>query len=179
MTMIRPALPSDGAAIAAVHVAAWRSAYAGLLPDWTLTELSARRQESYYSQVIRSGGIVHVAEPPDDASDVPAVVGFVTASRLPTRAIADGEIETLYVLDDWREQGCGRGLVRAAAADLAAVGCRSVFVWVLSGNPSRWFYERLGGVRAVEGSVSVGGRSQPQTAFVWDPIDRLTAPLTE
>ena len=174
---IRPALPSDGAAIAAVHVAAWRSAYAGLLPDWTLTDLSARRQESYYSRVIRGGGIVHVAEPPDDGGDAPPVVGFVTASR--ARAIADGEIETLYVLDDWREQGFGRGLIRAAADDLVAVGCRSAFVWVLSGNPSRWFYERLGGVRAVEGSVSVGGRAQPQTAFVWDPIDRLTAPLTD
>jgi hypothetical protein len=46
---------------------------------------------------------------------------------------------------------------------------------VLSGNPSRWFYERLGGVRSVEGSVSVGGRSQPQTAFIWDQIERLTA----
>ena len=179
MTTIRPAVPSDGAAIAAVHVAAWRSAYAGLLPDWTLTELSARRQESYYARVIRGGGIVHVAEPPDDGAEAPAVVGFVTASRAPTRAIADGEIETLYVLDDWREQGFGRGLIRAAAEDLAAAGCRTAFVWVLSGNPSRWFYERLGGVRAVEGSVSVGGRPQSQTAFVWDPIDRLTASLTD
>lgn len=179
MTMIRPAVPSDGAAIAAVHVAAWRSAYAGLLPDWTLTELSARRQEAYYSRVIRSGAVVHVAQPPDNAGDAPPVVGFVTASRLPTGAIADGEIETLYVLDDWREQGFGRGLIRAAADDLAAAGCRSVLVWVLSGNPSRWFYERLGGVRSIEGSVSVGGRLQPQTAFVWKPIDRLTAPLTD
>jgi GNAT superfamily N-acetyltransferase len=175
MTVIRPALLSDGAAIAAVHVAAWRSAYAGLLPDWTLTELSARRQESYYGRVIRGGGIVHVAEPPEEGEGVPAVVGFVTASRASPRVVADGEIETLYVLDDWREQGFGRGLIRAAARDLAAAGCRSAFVWVLSGNPSRWFYERLGGVRSVEGSVSVGGQSQPQTAFVWDPIERLTA----
>jgi ribosomal protein S18 acetylase RimI-like enzyme len=175
MTLIRPAQPSDGAAIAAVHVAAWRSAYAGLLPDWTLTELSARRQEHYYARVIRSGGIVHVAQPPKTEDDAPGVVGFVTASPTPTRSIADGEIETLYVLDDWREQGFGRGLVQAAATDLAAAGCRSVFVWVLSGNPSRWFYERLGGVRSVEGSVSVGGRSQPQTAFIWDQIERLTA----
>jgi GNAT superfamily N-acetyltransferase len=173
--VIRAALPADGAAIAAVHVAAWRSAYAGLLPDWTLTELSARRQESYYGRVIRGGGIVHVAAVRDRA---PAVVGFVTASRTPAHAIADGEIETLYVLDDWREQGFGRGLIRAAARDLAAAGCRSAFVWVLSGNPSRWFYERLGGVRSVEGSVSVGGQAQAQTAFVWDPIGRLTAALT-
>lgn len=179
MTVIRPARPSDGAAIAAVHVAAWRSAYAGVLPDWTLTELSARRQEGYYARIIRAGGIVHVAEPPSDDPDERSVVGFVTASPVTRLAIADGEIETLYVLDDWREQGIGRALIRAAARDLAAVGCRSVFVWVLSQNPSRWFYERLSGVRAVEGSVRVGGQSQPQTAFVWDPIDRLLSPLTE
>jgi ribosomal protein S18 acetylase RimI-like enzyme len=179
MTVIRPALPADGAAIAAVHVAAWRSAYGGLLPDWTLTGLSTRREEAGYVRLIRGGGIVYVVEPPDDADDAPAVVGFVTASRAARRAIADGEIETLYVLDDWREQGFGRALMRAAAADLAAAGCRSVFVWVLSGNHSRWFYERLGGVRAVEGSVRLGGREQRQTAFVWDPIDRLTAPLTD
>lgn len=175
MTVIRPARLSDGAAIAAVHVAAWRSAYAGLLPDWTLTDLSQKRQEGYYAHVIRSGGIVHVAEPPFDDSEDPSVIGFVTASPATRTAIADGEIETLYVLDDWREQGIGRDLIRAAARDLAAAGCRSAFVWVLSQNPSRWFYERLGGLRSVEGSVRVGGQSQPQTAFVWDPIERLTA----
>jgi ribosomal protein S18 acetylase RimI-like enzyme len=179
MTQVRPARPSDGAAIAGVHVAAWRSAYAGLLPDWTLTDLSARRQEGYYAHMIRVGGIVHVAEPPDGEPHAPPVIGFVTASRAPSATLADGEIETLYVLDDWREQGVGRSLIAAAARDLASAGCRSAFVWVLSGNPSRWFYERLGGVRAMEGSVSVGGQPQPQTAFVWDPIERLTAPLTE
>ncbi len=67
-------------------------------------------------------------------------------------------------------------LIRAAAAGSGAAGCRSLFVWVLSQNPSRWFYERLGGVRAVEGACAVGGESQPQTAFVWDPIERLVAP---
>jgi ribosomal protein S18 acetylase RimI-like enzyme len=179
MTLIRPARPSDGAAIAAVHVAAWRSAYAGLLPDWTLTDLSARRQEGYYGRIIRGGGIVHVAEPPSDDPADPSVIGFVTASLAPGAAIADGEIETLYVLDDWREQGVGRALIQAAARDLAGAGCHSLFVWVLSQNPSRWFYERLGAVRAVEGSVGVGGQSQPQTAFIWDPIDRLIAPQTE
>ena len=176
MTEIRPARPSDGAAIAAVHVAAWRSAYAGVLPDHSLTALSARRQEGYYGHIIRAGEIVHVAVPSaEEAEDgAPAVLGFVTASRARGTAIADGEIETLYVLDDWRDLGLGRALIRAAAQGLAAAGCRGVFVWVLSRNHSRWFYERLGGVRAMEGQVNVGGEPQPQTAFLWDPIDRLT-----
>ena len=89
--------------------------------------------------------------------------------------LGDGEIETLYVLDDWREQGLGRRLMRAAARDLASRGCRSVFVWVLRDNPSRFFYRHLGGQAVAHGTTSVAGVSLAQTAFGWDPIDRLLA----
>ncbi|MBV9785789.1 MAG: GNAT family N-acetyltransferase, partial [Acidisphaera sp.] len=40
MIAIRRARPADAAAIAAVHVAAWRSAYPGILPDTYLARLS-------------------------------------------------------------------------------------------------------------------------------------------
>ena len=40
MTEIRRARPSDARPIAQVHVAAWRSTYAGILPDRSLTGLS-------------------------------------------------------------------------------------------------------------------------------------------
>jgi ribosomal protein S18 acetylase RimI-like enzyme len=176
MTLIRPARVTDAAGIAAVHVAAWRSAYPGMLPDRTLTHLSPDQQELYYSRLIRTDHIVHVAVAGAEDPLPPRVIGFVTASPVRQGSIADGEIETLYVLDDFREQGVGRALMRAAARDLAARGCGSLFVWVLSQNPSRWFYERMGGVRAVEGMVRVGGETQPQTAFVWDPIERLLLP---
>ncbi len=89
------------------------------------------------------------------------------------RGLAEGEIETLYVLDDFRERGIGRRLMRALAAHLAETGCRSVFVWVLRDNPSRWFYQRLGGRPVAEAHVQVGGQPVTQTAFVWDPIERL------
>ncbi|MCB8883876.1 GNAT family N-acetyltransferase [Acidisoma cellulosilytica] len=175
MSIVRPARVTDAAGIAAVHVAAWRSAYPGMLPDRTLTHLNPDQQELYYSRLIRTAHIVHVAVPDADDPPRPAVIGFVTAGPLAHPTIAEGEIETLYVLDDFREQGVGRALMRAAAVDLAAQGCGSLFVWVLSQNPSRWFYERMGGVRAMEGQVRVGGENQPQTAFVWDPIERLLA----
>lgn len=178
MSFVRPARPSDGAGIAAVHVAAWRSAYAGLLPDRTLTGLSAPRQEGYYVRLIRSGHVVQVAEPPTAEEGAPPIIGFVTAGIVATAPLADGEIETLYVLDDYREQGVGRALITAAARDLAAAGCRSLVVWVLSQNPSRWFYEHLGGVRAAEGRVRVGGEVLEQTAFLWNPIERLIAPAS-
>ena len=106
---------------------------------------------------------VATASGPDvgPAGGPPRVVGFVTGG--PARhaggrsGLGEGEIETLYVLDDWRERGLGRRLMRAAAAHLAASGCKSAFVWVLRDNPSRWFYERLGGRPAAEATVRVAG----------------------
>ena len=64
------------------------------------------------------------------------------------QTLAEGEVETLYVLDDWRERGVGRRLMRAAAGHLVDIGCRSAFLWVLRDNPSRWFYQRLAANRS-------------------------------
>ena len=181
MMTVRRARPADAAAIGAVHVAAWRSAYPGILPDAYLARLSAPRQAGYYESAVRSGVGVHVATASGSDLGTPGgaarVVGFVTGS--PARdgrwaePLAEGEIETLYVLDDWRERGLGRRLMRAAAAHLAAAGCGSAFVWVLRANPSRWFYERLGGRTAAEATIHVAGVPVVQTAYVWSPIDRL------
>jgi ribosomal protein S18 acetylase RimI-like enzyme len=176
MIGIRRARPADAAAIAGVHVAAWRSAYPGILPDSYLAQLSAVRQAAHYDHAIREEGGVFVAAAwgaDVPVGSAPRVVGFTTAGRARTPGIAEGEIETLYVLDDWRDRGLGRRLMRAAAAHLQAAGCRSAFVWVLRDNPSRWFYTHLGGRAAAEATVRVGGRPVAQTAFLWNPIERL------
>jgi ribosomal protein S18 acetylase RimI-like enzyme len=181
MMAIRRARPADAAAIGAVHVAAWRSAYPGILPDEFLARLSVARQAAHYDGAIRAGVGVHVAaasgfDVPGSSATQPAaprIVGFVTGDRARMAGIAEGEIETLYVLDDWRERGLGRRLMRAAASHLMAAGCRSAFLWVLRDNPSRWFYQHLGGRQVAETTVRVGGVPVVQTAFVWDPIERL------
>ena len=190
MITIRRARPTDAAAIGAVHVAAWRSAYPGILPDGFLSRLSIPRQTAHYDNAIRSGAGVHVAIA--SGADLgrgggPArIVGFVTDGPardfvgggptrpiIPGESLGDGEIETLYVLDDWRERGIGRRLMRAAAAHLASAGCRSAFLWVLRDNPSRWFYTRLGGKHVAEATIQVGGSPVVQTAYVWEPIEKL------
>ncbi len=181
MISVRRARPADAAAIGAVHVAAWRSAYPGILPDAFLSRLSAPRQAAYYDHAIRAGNgtAVHVAAvsgldlgPRGGPS---RIVGFATCGRArrPAAALGDGEIETLYVLDDWRERGLGRRLLRAAALHLTEQGCRSAFLWVLRDNPSRWFYARLGGRPAAEDKIMVGGAPVMQTAYVWNPIETL------
>ena len=139
-----------------------------------------RRQAAQYEAAIRNGLGVHVATASGldagPAGGPPRVVGFVTGGPARGRGrmgLGEGEIETLYVLDDWRERGLGRRLMRAAAAHLAASGCKSAFVWVLRDNPSRWFYERLGGRVAAEATVRVAGTSVVQVAYVWPSIEKL------
>lgn len=163
---VRPARPADAASIGAVHVAAWRSAYAGILPGSYLAQLSALRQAAGYDAAIRGGAGVFVA------TAAGKVVGFATSGPART-PLADGEVETLYVLDDFREQGAGRHLLRASATWLAQRGCSSLFLWVLRDNPSRWFYERLGGRAVARGTVPVAGQAVPQVAYAWDPIGLL------
>ncbi len=184
MITIRPARTADAATIAAVHVAAWRSAYPGILPDEYLARLSVRRQTAHYDATIRAGVGVHVAVASGadlgpsggQGAGLPRIIGFSTGGRARgamATQLAEGEVETLYVLDDWRERGIGRRLMQATAAHLAAIGCASALVWVLRDNPSRWFYARLGGKAAAEMPVEVGGVSVIQTAYVWSPIDKL------
>ncbi len=168
MIRIRRAEPEDAVGIGAVHVGAWRNSYAGILPDSFLTRLSMPRHAFMYQASIEAGRSVYVAEVSGK------IVGFSTASRSRT-GLGDGEIETLYVQDDWRERGIGRGLMQRVAARLQRTGCRSVFLWVLRDNPSRWFYQRLGGRRAADSQVVVAGVTIPQTAYVWDPITLLLA----
>ncbi len=173
MIAVRRARPGDAAAIGAVHVAAWRSTYPGLLPGDYLAGLSVARQAAHYERAIDRRAAVFVATDTEVPGSRPRVVGFATAGRTRSGRSHEGEIETLYVLDDWRDRGLGRRLIRAAATELAEVGCRSVLVWVLRENPSRWFYERLGGRLAAETPIRFAGVGVVQAAFVWDPIERL------
>ena len=205
MISIRPAGLADAASIGAVHVAAWRSTYAGILPDAYLARLSPTRLALHYKAAIAAGATVMVAAA---SGPGPKIVGFTTASGAgasgagasgagasgagasgagasnggaggsrPGRpmGLAGGEVETLYVLDDFRDQGIGRRLMHAAASQLVLLQCRSAFVWVLRDNPNRWFYSRLGGQQAAEGHTQVAGVSLQQLAYCWDPIDRLLA----
>jgi ribosomal protein S18 acetylase RimI-like enzyme len=183
MIHIRRARPQDANGMGLAHVAAWRSAYAGILPEAYLSNLSAVREAAFYQRGIagrQNGHAAFVAvaaeeDMPPGSRTPPGglVVGFVTGGRSRRPEMAEGEVETLYVMDDWREQGLGRRLMRAMAAHLHALHCRNAFVWVLADNPSRWFYERLGGRTVARGGVQVAGQEVQQQALLWDPVESL------
>lgn len=92
---------SDGAAIAHVQVATWRTTYAGIVPDTYLAGLNeARRAEEWAKQLTCDADIT--------------VAGFICGG--PVREAIDGcdaELYAVYLLHHAQRSGIGSGLLCA------------------------------------------------------------------
>jgi L-amino acid N-acyltransferase YncA len=171
--LIRKARISDAPAIGRVYVKTWRSTYAGVVPDRVLVGMSEVSQAAnWHRQIARDkGGIVMVAE-----ADRERIVGVGSAG--PARGAGEevGEVYTLYVDPDWHGRDVGRSLLAALLRALADEGRASAIVWVLAANPSRFFYEAVGGRRTVERVEKLWGTELPEIGYRWDDLDAALAP---
>ena len=165
---IRPATLDDPDGLARVHIDTWRAAYRGIVPDAVLDGLSyPARAERWREILLRTTGatITLVAE------DAGQVVGFAGAGSMREGPDGyDGELWALYVQPEYQGRGLGRQLTVAAAEWLHAAGYRSMLVLVLADNPSRHFYERLGGRYVGEASINIGGADLREAAYGWDNL---------
>jgi GNAT superfamily N-acetyltransferase len=149
---IRPGTPDDARAIAEVHVASWRDAYRGLLPDEYLEKLSVEEREArrlaWFADPEPGSGVL-VAE------EAGRIVGFVSfgPSRDEDASEGIGEVPAIYVDPRAVGTGVGRELFAAATQALREVGFRRATLWVLEANErARGFYEKAGW--SWDGSVS-------------------------
>ena len=167
---LRPAVPGDAAAIATIHVKAWRHAYAGLLPDYVLDELDAARWGAQRADRLRADGGPWSAE--DHVAELDGeIVGFTTVGRCRDADAGpdDGEVFAIYVDPDRWGSGIGRALIALAERRLRERGARRVVLWVLAGNDrARRFYERAG--YSTDGGtkpwVGERGESVPEIRYV-------------
>ena len=142
-TSIRPAIPDDARAIAAVHVASWRSAYRDLLPEQVLAGLSIEEREQMWRDGLagEEPGSALVAE---DARQIIGFVGF-GPSRDDDAPDYLGEVYALYVLPERWRSGLGRRLLEEAERSLREAGSEEARLWVLDTNePAHRFYEAMG-----------------------------------
>ena len=167
---LRPARPGDAAGIARVHVETWRATYAGLVPDSYLIGMSESGQTFFWQKLIArrgSRGAILVAEPGPGGP----LVGFGNcgASRDTSLGLR-GEVYTLYVALDWQGRGIGRQLLKGLFECLVQAGINEAFLWVLADNPSRFFYEAVGGVRAAERQEPFAGTLLDEAAYAWPDL---------
>jgi len=164
---IRPAVIHDARAIAEVHVESWKSTYRGIFPEALLNGLSAEKRESFWRDSLAahdpSSGLTLVG---CDASG--NVVAFISGGKERTgRLGCDGEIYAIYLLHEVQRKGLGALLVRQFVHDLDTRGFGSMAVWVLALNPSRRFYESLGGKVIGQQQIERGGHPFIEVAYGW------------
>jgi len=169
---IREALPTDSAAIAKVHVDSWRSTYRGIISDEVLAALSYPDRERMWEGSLttyRSANFIYVAE-----VDEGPIVGFAAAGKERTgRTDFPGEIFAIYLLKDYHGRGWGRQLFLAAAERLGLEGHKELMLWVLADNPTRGFYEAMGGKLLGEQQIQIGPDSLREVAYGWETLDEL------
>jgi ribosomal protein S18 acetylase RimI-like enzyme len=168
MIRARAAREADAQKIADIYIETWRTTYAGSLPDRVLIGMSNERQAVYWTRAIRSGGeIVGVAE--DDEAGIVAV-GSAGTNRSRSSTL-EGEVYTLYVQPDFQNQGIGEQLLAFLFGEIKTRGLRSAVIWVLAANPSRFFYETMGGKRVGEREEEMWGVKLREIAYGWPDLD--------
>jgi GNAT superfamily N-acetyltransferase len=139
---VRSASAGDAEHIAAVHVASWRAAYPGLVPQPVLDDLDVARRAEAWRQILREAAEqTFVAEDADGRSG-----GFISvgASRDDDAAGTVGELFALYLRAELWGTGLGAQL---HGVGLTALSERFAYatLWVIGGNTrARRFYERHG-----------------------------------
>jgi GNAT superfamily N-acetyltransferase len=159
-TAIRNATIADQQAIARVHVDSWKETYAGLLPQDHLDDLGYRARESMWKAL--DPELTFVAEVDG------AIVGFSNGG--PERSgepAFSGEVYNLYLLHAHQRRGLGQDLFSRTVGALGEKGLNGVLVWVLSANPSRAFFEHLGGRLLRSQPITIFGAELEEVAYGW------------
>lgn len=158
---VRHATPDDAFAIAWVHVATWRVAYRGLIPESYLASLSVERREGFWRQSL--------AVPAERVSTSVAfagerVIGFASVGPIRDEGASReiGELYAIYVEPARWGAGAGRLLMERALEGLRSAGFESATLWVLEENARAIdFYAKAGwaadGTRRMEtiGAVEI------------------------
>lgn len=160
---VRIAKPEDARAIAEIHVAAWRVAYRGLMPDDFLAALSVDERTEIWSGAL--------ARPNPSQLALAEVDGALAAFCIygPTRDDESPDVAEIYAVnvhpDRWGK-GAGRALCEYAYGEAATRGHTVMTLWVMSGNTrARRFYERLG--------YAADGASRSNSHLIGHPFDEV------
>lgn len=167
--LVRRATEADLPYVAEIHVASWRDAYRGVIPDAVIDARTVEATaEMWAANLAKFPDNLPVAEMPDGQ-----IAGFTCAGLVTDKQRSGAhqfEVYALHVRPDVRRHGVGAALLHAAMARARSnLGLRSMIVHTLRDlRLSRRFYQREGGTLISEGHWTVGGVPVPDVAYGWD-----------
>ncbi|MDF2630153.1 MAG: family N-acetyltransferase [Symbiobacteriaceae bacterium] len=143
------------------------------MPDEILARLSYERREAMWRRVLEQPSETGVFVAEDEAGEV---VAFVSGgAERSGDSEYKGELQGLYALKRVHGQGVGRALVGAMVGWLVERGFDSMLLWVLDTNPTRRFYEHLGGVACREKTEQLGDAVLREIGYGWKELGRLAS----
>jgi len=142
--IIRKATVEDACNYAACHIACWRDAYIGMIPDEYLDNLPSeqeRRTERFRQTLYEPNGCQYYCAELDGE-----MVGMLIFNKSRDEDKPDaGEIYAIYLRGKLWGKGYGREMMDFALDELNHMGHRETVVWVLEENArARRFYEKCG-----------------------------------
>ncbi|MDE1171897.1 MAG: GNAT family N-acetyltransferase [Verrucomicrobium sp.] len=161
--MIRRAAVSDAAAIARLHVASWRTTYAGIVDAAYLDSLNETARVPGWEEQLKNPALDCLV-----AEDAGKLLGFSVGGPIREPLAGYGaELYAIYLLREAQGRGVGRALFGETVAALRARGFQGVAAWVMRRNPARVFYERMGGVPAGSTEMLLAGETFKLAAYGW------------
>ena len=140
---IRQATFPDARRIAQIHVASWRAAYCGQMPDMVLDNLDVEKRAAFWhTHLTRLPPVTFVAQFKQE------IIGF--CDLIPSRdkdsnSHVTAEIAAIYVHPDYWRQGAGRALCLHALLAARRQHFTAVTLWALAANAAaQHFYLTMG-----------------------------------
>lgn len=167
--LVRPAVLTDAAQIAQVHVDSWRTTYAGIFPPAAIAGHTLERRLALWTRHLSEASERHALFV---AVQVDTVVGFASlgAFRVQGPPIeGEGELNALYLLQRAQRQGLGRQLMQAGGAWLQRGGFSAMRCWVVRGNLSaEAFYTRQRGIVVATTTFDIEGALMTEDCFRYE-----------
>jgi ribosomal protein S18 acetylase RimI-like enzyme len=159
--------------MAHVQVDSFKTNYARIFPAGYLAQFTYEEQEQDWRDWIAQGKSDAIFVAVTEAGEV---AGYALGGRSMERPPYESELVSLHIRPEYQKLGLGRRLIGAVSQELYRLGCKSLFLYVLADNPSRAFYEKLGGVeigeRAWEHNAEYGTNVY-DIAYGWKDITVL------
>lgn len=171
--IIRKSKVSDAKGIAKVHVDCWRTTYRNILPDGFLERLTyEQRTELWIKNLSKEDNYVFVAE-----NNIGEIIGFADGKKRETNTVENSaDLTSIYILEQYQGLGIGRQLLRILFLQFEKLNINRVFVEVLEGNNSRYFYETFGAEWVITKKVKIAGAELNLLVYEWKSIDSMLNP---
>jgi GNAT superfamily N-acetyltransferase len=166
----RKAKPTDAPAMATINVATWRDSYGKFLPRQLMAELSCSQKqaeiEDFFARWEENQAVALVTEGKSGE-----MMAFIMAGKNHRQDLGyTGEIYNLHVAPAFQSQGIGRYLVYRVCQAFRQRNWNTMMVWALAENPSRPFYEKLGGRVIAQDIGEYLGFTTPVIAYGWNEL---------